>query len=181
MHQHHHSAKWRTWAIGSSLILTSYFIALAFPGKKDLRYVNTESMLSSGNHSKHLKWEDFAAEGATACTSEGSTEGEGFGALRTILSSKLPAVIVGYGVPLVVKGKMVVQLLLVPNDQFCVHVPPPPPHLMIQVEVPDGLLSLRDLEYPLEVKGVPVCDSKHMTFGTAKFSILAQSVQCIGC
>ncbi|MDD9950641.1 MAG: DUF3299 domain-containing protein [Zetaproteobacteria bacterium] len=179
MEHHHHHMKWRTWGIGSGLILTSYAIALLFPGRQDLRYLNTSALLGA-EVENHLLWQDFEQEGEQVCVQLQQAKEES-GKLWRALAQKREVTVVGYGVPLELRGKEVVRMLLVPNDQFCVHIPPPPAHLMISVQVPEGMLTVRDLDGPLQVHGVPECSATNMAFGTARFAMVATALRCLDC
>ena len=60
--------------------------------------------------------------------------------------------IVGYAVPLEMSGTRVRHFLLVPSRAYCIHVPPPPPHLMIEVMMEDPI-SISLLQKAVVISG----------------------------
>lgn len=74
----------------------------------------------------------------------------------------------GFAVPLEISGTYTKHFLLVPGRAYCIHVPPPPPHLMIEVKMKDAV-SVRSIRGPLSIEGI--LELKHVStqWGTASW------------
>ena len=72
--------------------------------------------------------------------------------LKHKLDQPSPVKISGFAVPLEVSGTYTDHFLLVPGRAYCIHVPPPPPHLMIEVKMKKAV-SVRDIRGPLSIEG----------------------------
>jgi hypothetical protein len=99
------------------------------------------------------------------------------GELQTILNShvKIP----GFAVPLSDELNEVKEFLLVPNQMACIHVPAPPPNLIVFVSLKEGR-SISELSGPLWVQGELKVQKSESTYGAAAFEMLAQSVKPYG-
>ena len=73
-------------------------------------------------------------------------------ALKTKLESDESVRISGFAVPLEVAGTYTNHFLFVPTRAYCIHVPPPPPHLMIEVRMKKSV-SMEKIRGPLIIEG----------------------------
>ncbi|MCY4380634.1 MAG: DUF3299 domain-containing protein [Proteobacteria bacterium] len=60
--------------------------------------------------------------------------------------------ITGFAVPLSMAGTYTDHFLLVPSRVYCIHVPPPPPHLMVEVKMNKGV-SVQKIGGPISIRG----------------------------
>ena len=84
---------------------------------------------------------------------------------------KLP----GFAVQLEASFKPSKTFLFVPNQAYCVHVPPPPANLMIMVES-TKVMSMEDLQGPLWLEGKLRIESTESKYGTAGWFFKADKV-----
>lgn len=73
-------------------------------------------------------------------------------ALQHKLNDENMVKISGFAVPLQISGTYTDHFLLVPGRAYCIHVPPPPPHLMIEVKMKKAV-SIRSIRGPLSIAG----------------------------
>ena len=84
---------------------------------------------------------------------------------------KLP----GFAVQLESSFKPTRKFLFVPNQAYCIHVPPPPPNLMILVES-KKVMELEDLQGPLWIEGKLKIESTNSKYGIAGWYLKADSI-----
>lgn len=76
----------------------------------------------------------------------------------------------GYIVPLTDEVAVLDEFLFVPNDQACIHVPPPPPNLIIKAKLKNKL-AFEDVFNPSWLYGkLEIVDTKSQ-FGSASYQI----------
>lgn len=78
--------------------------------------------------------------------------------------------IAGYVVPLTDEYFVLNEFLLVPNAQACVHVPPPPPNLIIHVKL-DEPLPIEKVYNPAWIEGTFKIETSTSQHGAAAFKI----------
>ncbi len=96
------------------------------------------------------------------------------GELREKLHSKIK--LPGFAVPLGSDFKEVKEFILVPNQGMCIHVPPPPPNLMIFVELKQPK-SLKELQGPIWVEGMMKLETVKNNYGSAAWKLRAQDIK----
>ena len=76
----------------------------------------------------------------------------------------------GFAVPLTDNLQAVREFLLVPNQMACIHVPPPPPNLIVFVRL-DKPLKIEDLVGPLWVHGTLRLKTLQSIYGASSFEL----------
>lgn len=89
------------------------------------------------------------------------------------LSGK-PVKIPGFMVPLEDNQSEVVEFLLVPSPQACIHVPPPPPNQMVYVKMKKGTAMANG---PIWVYGTLNLVTKRSMYGEASFEIIGDLIE----
>lgn len=80
----------------------------------------------------------------------------------------------GFMVPLEDEQKRVVEFLLVPTPQACIHVPAPPPNQMVYVKMNEGVETAYG---PIWVYGVLRLVTKRSMYGEASFEIESDYIE----
>lgn len=80
----------------------------------------------------------------------------------------------GFMVPLEDNQKAVVEFLLVPSPQACIHVPPPPPNQMVYVKMKKGTEAAIG---PIWVYGTLNLVTKKSMYGDASFELVGEAVE----
>ena len=76
----------------------------------------------------------------------------------------------GFAVPLQTTSSAMDHFLFVPSQAYCIHVPPPPPHLMIEVKMKGKqLMRTRTLRGALLLTGQLQLKQSQTTFGQASW------------
>jgi hypothetical protein len=83
-------------------------------------------------------------------------------------SVKLP----GFIVPLEANIEESTHFLFVPNQAYCVHVPPPPANLMVEVKSRDPVKN-KELQGPIWLEGFITLENSQNQFGTAAWQFKA--------
>jgi hypothetical protein len=78
--------------------------------------------------------------------------------------------IAGYVVPLADEYFVLSEFLLVPNAQACIHVPPPPPNLIIHVKLEEPL-PVEKVYNPAWIEGTFTIDPSDSVQGAAAFKM----------
>lgn len=78
--------------------------------------------------------------------------------------------IAGYIVPLTDEYFVLNEFLLVPNAQACIHVPPPPPNLIIHVKLEEPL-PIEKVYNPAWIEGTLEIETTNSQYGDAAFKI----------
>lgn len=78
--------------------------------------------------------------------------------------------IAGYVVPLADEYFVLNEFLLVPNAQACIHVPPPPPNLIIHVKLGDPL-PIEKVYNPAWIEGNFEIETSRSIHGDSSFKI----------
>jgi hypothetical protein len=76
----------------------------------------------------------------------------------------------GFAVPLSDNLQAVSEFLLVPNQMACIHVPAPPPNLIVFVRL-DKALKIEDLIGPLWVSGTLRLKTLQSVYGSSSFEM----------
>lgn len=85
-------------------------------------------------------------------------------------SVKIP----GFMVPLEDNQREVVEFLLVPSPQACIHVPPPPPNQMVYVKMKRGTEMAVG---PIWVYGTLNLVTKKSMYGDASFELVGEGIE----
>ncbi len=80
----------------------------------------------------------------------------------------------GFMVPLEDNQRDVVEFLLVPSAQACIHVPPPPPNQMVYVKMKKGTDVANG---PIWVHGTLNLVTKSSMYGDASFELVGEVVE----
>lgn len=81
----------------------------------------------------------------------------------------------GFAVPLSDGLSNIKEFLLVPNQMACIHVPAPPPNLIVLVELEKGV-SMKELSGPLWIEGVLEVKKTNSVYGAAAYEMKANNV-----
>lgn len=85
-----------------------------------------------------------------------------------------PVKIPGFMVPLEDDQRDVVEFLLVPSPQACIHVPPPPPNQMVYVKMKRGTEVAMG---PIWVYGTLNLVTKKSMYGDASFELIGEAIE----
>lgn len=85
-------------------------------------------------------------------------------------SHKKKVKIAGYVVPLTDEYFVLNEFLLVPNAQACIHVPPPPPNLIIHVKL-KAPLPIEKVYNPAWIEGLFYIETSTSIHGDSSFKI----------
>ncbi|UYL09705.1 DUF3299 domain-containing protein [Bdellovibrio sp. SKB1291214] len=80
----------------------------------------------------------------------------------------------GFMVPLEDEQRQVVEFLLVPSSQACIHVPAPPPNQMVYVKMKKGVPAMQG---PIWLYGTLKLVTKKSMYGDASFEITGEGVE----
>lgn len=80
----------------------------------------------------------------------------------------------GFMVPLEDNQRDVMEFLLVPSPQACIHVPPPPPNQMVYVKMKKGTDVAMG---PIWVYGTLNLVTKKSMYGDASFELVGEAVE----
>lgn len=80
----------------------------------------------------------------------------------------------GFMVPLEDNQREVVEFLLVPSPQACIHVPPPPPNQMVYVKMKRGTEAAQG---PIWVYGTLNLVTKKSMYGDASFELIGEAIE----
>ena len=169
---------WNSALVGGTiLILLSALIAYFFP---NISFLNLSDD-SDKDKSSHIQLGAGDGEGNVVMT-------VGWRLLQTLDYKNLeipadlkkavnrPVRIPGFAVPLSDGLSSIKEFLLVPNQMACIHVPAPPPNLIVLVGLEEGR-SIRELSGPLWVEGVLEVKKTESTYGAAAYEMKAVSVK----
>lgn len=87
----------------------------------------------------------------------------------TALDNKLVR-IAGFVVPLTDNYSELQEFLLVPDPQSCIHVPPPPPNLILMVKLKE-VLPAADVPNPIWLTGIFKINPTTSKFGAASYTV----------
>jgi hypothetical protein len=82
----------------------------------------------------------------------------------------------GFFVPLADDFRTVTEFLLVPNAQACIHVPPPPPNLIVHVKL-DTPINIENITNPTWVEGFFKIEKIESVYGMASYLITSADVE----
>ncbi|WP_413575328.1 DUF3299 domain-containing protein [Bdellovibrio sp. HCB290] len=85
-----------------------------------------------------------------------------------------PVKLPGFMVPLEDEQRQVVEFLLVPSSQACIHVPAPPPNQMVFVKMKKGVPAIQG---PIWVYGTLKLVTKQSMYGDASFEITGEAIE----
>tara|TARA_A100001015_G_scaffold95242_2_gene105851 strand:- start:85 stop:642 length:558 start_codon:yes stop_codon:yes gene_type:complete len=88
--------------------------------------------------------------------------------LKSLVNKKIK--IPGYAVPLENSFRSIKEFLLVPNQLACIHVPPPPPNLMINIR-PREPVTMEQLYGPIWIIGKLKLETVKSEYGPASWKI----------
>lgn len=80
----------------------------------------------------------------------------------------------GFMVPLEDDQREVMEFLLVPSPQACIHVPPPPPNQMVYVKMKRGTSAAQG---PIWVYGTLNLVTKNSMYGDASFELVGEAIE----
>lgn len=81
----------------------------------------------------------------------------------------------GFIVPLSDDLSALKDFLLVPNAQACIHVPPPPPNLIVYV-ILDKALPIEKVANPSWIEGTLLIETTQSEYGAASYKMLADKM-----
>lgn len=84
--------------------------------------------------------------------------------------------IAGYIVPLVDDFTEIKEFLLVPNGQACVHVPPPPPNLIIHVKL-NHPIPAHKIRNPVWLTGILSVETSESVHGPSSYKVIAKEIK----
>ena len=82
----------------------------------------------------------------------------------------------GFIVPLTDSYSDFDEFLLVPDAQSCIHIPPPPPNLIVSVKLRKAI-SMGDIFYPSWVKGVFRIEHSNSQYGGSSYTLDATEIR----
>lgn len=94
--------------------------------------------------------------------------------LRAVVNTKVR--IPGFAVPLSDNLRSVSDFLLVPNAMACIHVPAPPPNLIVFVSLPQPK-SIETLVGPIWVEGVLRIKTAQSVYGSSSYEMEEVSIE----
>jgi hypothetical protein len=84
--------------------------------------------------------------------------------------------IAGFIVPLSDEVDTLDNFLLVPNPQACIHVPPPPPNLIVNVELKKPV-PMDSVSNPSWIEGTLMIQTTEHAYGKASFYFIADKIE----
>ena len=159
------------WVGGVLLVLLSSLVAYLFPGQgfeggsQLLSEAGGSAAQKDTGEAKLLSWkllqkfdykQNIVAE-----------------ELKPFLDEKIR--LPGFAVPLSSDFNEITDFLFVPNQLACIHVPPPPPNLMLYIRL-NPPAKIDDLTGPLWLEGVLKLNPTKSVYGTASWEINADSI-----
>lgn len=84
--------------------------------------------------------------------------------------------IAGYIVPLSDNYFVLNEFLFVPDAQSCIHVPPPPPNLIIWVKL-ERPIPAKEAPYPAWLTGVFQVETSRSRFGNSAYKMLGKKLE----
>ena len=82
----------------------------------------------------------------------------------------------GFIVPLTDNYFILNEFLLVPNAQACIHVPPPPPNLIVFVKLKEPI-PIEKVKNPAWIKGIIKIETSTSQFGSASYKMEGESLE----
>lgn len=82
----------------------------------------------------------------------------------------------GFIVPLSDSATILDEFLLVPDEQSCVHVPPPPPNLIVHVKLKKPI-SAKEIPRPAWVTGILRIETTKSIHGPSAYKMTATKVE----
>lgn len=82
----------------------------------------------------------------------------------------------GFIVPLSDDLRALKEFLLVPNAQACIHVPAPPPNLIVYV-ILDKSLPIEKVTNPSWIEGTLLIETSNSEYGAASYKMLADKME----
>jgi hypothetical protein len=82
----------------------------------------------------------------------------------------------GFIVPLSDDLRAIKEFLLVPNSQACIHVPPPPPNLIVYVTL-DHAVPIEKVSNPSWLQGVLSIEKTDSEYGAASYKLQADKME----
>lgn len=150
----------------SLLILLSVLVSRFYPGSNSLKFFEGEEDTSSyippvREDIKSLRWQTLQK----LDYKKNETQDED---LKKAINShvKIP----GFAVPLTDNLQMVQEFLLVPNQMACIHVPAPPPNLIVFVKLPKAL-PIQELIGPLWLSGILRLKTIKSIYGSSSYEM----------
>lgn len=83
----------------------------------------------------------------------------------------------GYVVPLHTEGNEILELTLVPQFGMCIHIPPPPPNLMVYVKLKKGVNFQDVYARPIWITGTFSIVSTDSQYGSTGFTIADANIR----
>lgn len=84
--------------------------------------------------------------------------------------------IAGFVVPLSDQYSVLDEFLLVPDAQSCIHIPPPPPNLIVQSKL-ETPLSLDKVFNPAWITGILKIEETESEYGSAGFKMVVEKME----
>ncbi len=159
------------------LILISVLISLVYP-KTDLSFFEQHS----SNSPTHSASEDIALNSGETESVQWQTLQKLDYKTNQIQDETLKSIIdkhvriPGFAVPLTDNLQAVSEFLLVPNQMACIHVPPPPPNLIVFVRL-EKPMKIEHLMGPLWVSGILKHKTLSSIYGSSSYEMAKVSVK----
>lgn len=162
--------KFTDYLCGSLLILISTGIAFIFPGESFLASQETIDVgVNAEGENQGLSVISWKLLQKLDYKSSVVPED-----LQKYLNTKVK--IPGFAVPLDDDSEHVREFLFVPNQMACIHVPAPPPHLVIYV-ILEKSLPIENLSGPLWLAGLLELEAVDSSYGSAAFKMQGHEVR----
>lgn len=155
------------------LILISVLVSLFYPRANMMSQqseniqLNTDTSLPQEGEPYSVKWQTLQK----LDYKNNKIQDE---SLQKILnrSVKIP----GFAVPLTDNLQAVSEFLFVPNQQACIHVPAPPPNLIVFVRL-EKAMKIEDLIGPLWVHGTLRLKTMQSVYGSSSYEMESPKVE----
>ncbi|NRA46684.1 MAG: DUF3299 domain-containing protein [Oligoflexales bacterium] len=169
---------WNSTLLGGTfLILLSALTAYLFPNGS---FLSPPIQVSTNDKSSHIQLTAGGGEVSKIKTVE-------WGLLQALdyKNLKIPTELLkvinqrvripGFAVPLSDGLRNIREFLLVPNQMACIHVPAPPPNLVVLVELEEGV-SIQELTGPIWIEGILELKESKSVYGSAAYEMKADTI-----
>jgi len=147
------------------LILISVLVSLFYPKGNLMMLEDSQESLASplnvGGEPYSVRWQTLQKLDYKKNAISDET-------LKSILNTSVK--VPGFAVPLTDNMQAVTEFLLVPNQMACIHVPPPPPNLIVFVRLQKAM-KIEDLIGPLWVHGTLRLKTLQSVYGSSSFQM----------
>ena len=153
------------------LILISVLVSLFYPKGNLMLDAQKEAVdsitLSSDSQTHSVRWQTLQKLDYKKNEIQDDT-------LKQVINQSVQ--IPGFAVPLTDNLQAVTEFLLVPNQMACIHVPAPPPNLIVFVHLAKAM-KIEDLIGPLWVHGTLRLKTMQSVYGASSYEMEAVKVE----